>query len=90
MASNNYHWSSESAPPKRCGGKYDVDVVTLLASRLDALAQRLEKVGTSPALGGQTGPSVEVSTICETCGVQRHTSTECYNGLSTIKHVNAL
>ena len=38
IVSNNYHWSSERVTPKRSGGKYDVNVVTLLASRLDALA----------------------------------------------------
>ena len=38
MSSNNYHWSSERVTPKRSGGRYEVDVVTLLASRVDALA----------------------------------------------------
>jgi len=38
MASNNYHWSSERTTPKRGSGKHEVDVVTLLASRVDALA----------------------------------------------------
>jgi len=35
MASNNYHWSSERAIPRRGSEKYDVDSVTLLASRVD-------------------------------------------------------
>jgi len=48
MASNNYHWASERPTPYRSSGKYAIDVVTLLASRVDALAQRLEKVSTSP------------------------------------------
>jgi len=52
MASNNYHWSSERATLKRSGGKYNIDAMTLLASRVDALAQRLDKVSTSPAPGG--------------------------------------
>jgi len=38
MASNNYHWSSPRATPRRSGGKYNVDAVTLLASGVDALA----------------------------------------------------
>jgi len=38
MASNNYHWSSERATPMWRSGKYDVDVMTLPASRVDALA----------------------------------------------------
>jgi len=43
IASNNYHQLSERATPRRSGGKYNVDAVTLLASRVDALAQRLAK-----------------------------------------------
>jgi len=69
MASNNYHWSSDRATPQRGGGKYSVDAVTLLASRVDALAQRLEKVTSSPSPVGSSGSVVEVYAICETCGV---------------------
>ena len=36
MVANNYHWSSERATPKRSGGKYEVEVVMLLASRVVA------------------------------------------------------
>lgn len=46
MTCKNYHWSSERATPKRRAGRYEVDVVTLLANRMDALAQRLDRVGT--------------------------------------------
>jgi len=42
MASNNYHWLSERAAPKKSFGRYEVDAVTLLASKVEALAQRLE------------------------------------------------
>jgi len=38
MTSKNCHWSSERATPRWWSGKYDVDVVTLLTSRVDALA----------------------------------------------------
>ena len=37
-ASNNYHLSSERAMPKRSGGRYEIEVVTLLANRVDVLA----------------------------------------------------
>ena len=36
MASNNYNWSSEQAIPKKSGDKYEIDVMTLLATRTDA------------------------------------------------------
>jgi len=64
MTSNNYHWSSERATPRRNGGKYEVDAVTLLASRVDALAQRLDKVGTFPTPGGPSGSSIGICAIC--------------------------
>jgi len=38
MTSNNYHWSSERATPKRVGGVCGVDAVDMLASKVDALA----------------------------------------------------
>ena len=38
MVSNNYHWFSERATPKRANGVYGVDAVDLLASKVDALA----------------------------------------------------
>ena len=64
IAFNNYHWSSERATPRRSGGKYDVDAMTLLASSVDMLAQRLDKVSTSPAPGGSSGSLVGVYAIC--------------------------
>jgi len=82
--SNNYHWSSERATPRSRSGKYDVDAVTLLASRIDALAKQLDKVGASPLPGSSSGSSVGVYAICETYGVQEHSSIECYNGPSTV------
>jgi len=48
MNSNNCHWSSEQATPKRSCGRYNVDALTVVASRVDALAQRLDRVGTPP------------------------------------------
>ena len=69
MAFNNYHWTSDKATVQRSGGKYAVDVVTLLAIRVDALAWRLENMSTFPAPGGPLGLSVGVYAIYETCGV---------------------
>ena len=64
--------------------------MTLLATRMNALAQRLEKVGISLTPGGPLRSSVGVYAVWETCGVQGHTSAECYNGPSIIEHANAL
>jgi len=81
MASNNYHWASDRATTQRGSGKYAVDAVTLLAIRMDALAQRFEKVSSSLSPGGSLGSTVGVYAICKTCRVQGHTSAECYNGM---------
>jgi len=48
MASNGYHWSSERVIPKKSDGKHEVDTMTLLAGRMDVLAQKLDRVGVSP------------------------------------------
>ena len=37
MTSNNYYWSSETVISKRGNDKYEVDAMTLLASKVDAL-----------------------------------------------------
>jgi len=69
MTSNNYHWSNERGTLRRSGGKYDVDAITLLASRVDALAQRLDRGDISRTLGGSSGSLVGVYAAYETCGV---------------------
>jgi len=76
VASNNYHWASDRATTQRGSGEYAVNALTLLTSRMDALAQRLEKVSSSPSSGGSSASSVGVYAVCETCGVQGHTSAE--------------
>jgi len=44
MTLNNYQWSSESGQPKRVGGKYDIDALTLLNAKMDAMTQKLDKL----------------------------------------------
>jgi len=69
MVSNNYHWASDRSTTQRGGGKHAVHTMTLLASRVDALAQRLEKVISSLSPGGSSGSTARVYAICKTCGV---------------------
>ena len=61
-----------------------------LASRMDALAQRLDRVGTSTIPDSSLGSPMEVYAVYETYGVQGHTFVECYNGPCTIEHANSL
>ena len=37
MTLNNYQWSSERGQPKRVGGKYEIDALTLLTTKMDAM-----------------------------------------------------
>ena len=68
MVSNNYHWSSERTASKQSSGIYGVDVVDLLASKVDTLAQRFDRLGT-PSLGSLAGSSSDamfkVGALCD-------------------------
>ena len=44
MALNNYQWSSERGQPKRVGGKFDVDTLTLLSAKMDAMTKKLDRL----------------------------------------------
>jgi len=73
MASNNYHWSSERAAPKRASGIYGIDVVGLLVSKVDALAQHFDRLETPPPgslVEGLSGAMFEVGALYEICGIQ--------------------
>ena len=63
MATNNYHWPSERAISKRSNRKYDVDALDMLASKVGALAQRFDKLGSSNS-GISSGMMYEVSLSC--------------------------
>jgi len=41
---NNFQWSNERAQPKRVGGKYELDAITLLTAKMDAVTQKLDKL----------------------------------------------
>ena len=44
MAFSNYQWSNERGQLKRAGGKFDVDVLTLLTAKLDTMTQKLDRL----------------------------------------------
>jgi len=81
MASNNYYWSSERAIPKRASGVYGVDVVDMFASKVDALAQGFDRLGTlsGSQMGSPSGTMFEVGALCEMCGLQGHVAAECHS-----------
>jgi len=93
MTSNNYHWSGERPAPKRTSGVYGVDAMDMMASKVDALVQRFDKLGT-PSLGslvsGPSGAMFEVEVPCEICGIQGHIPAECQSTFPGIEHANAM
>jgi len=42
MALNNIHWSTKRTQPKWVGGKLEVDAITLLSAKVDAMTKRLD------------------------------------------------
>jgi len=92
MASHNYHWSSERATPKRASGVYGVDAVDLLASKVDALAQRFDRLETPSRsqVRSSSGAMFEIGALCETCGLQGHVAAECHSMYQGVEHANAM
>ena len=92
MASNNYHWSSERVAPNKASGIYGIDAMDWLASKVDALTQCFNKLGTpsGSSMGGPFGAMFEVGALCEICGIQGHIAVECQSIFRVIEHANAL
>ena len=88
MAANNYHWSNERGPQKKSGSKYEVDAVDMLASKVDALAQRFDRLST-PHPGSPSNAMYAVGMSCEVCGIQGHIAAECQAHLQGVEQVNA-
>ena len=44
MALNNHQWSNEGGQPKRAGGKFDIDALTLLTTKMDAMTQSIDRL----------------------------------------------
>ena len=42
MALNNFQWSTARGQPKWIGGKLEVDALSFLFAKVDAMTQRLE------------------------------------------------
>ena len=68
MALNNYQWSSERGQPKMVGGKYDINALTLLTAKVDAMTQKLDKLNVNAV------NSCAPSPLCDRCGSLDHVS----------------
>ena len=74
MALNNYQWSNERGQAERVGGKYDIDALTLLTAKMDAMTQKLDK------LNVHVVNSCAPSPLCDKCGSLEHVLENCRVG----------
>jgi hypothetical protein len=79
MAQNHYQWTSEraitaSSPSKKEAGKYEISSLDHLATKVDALTQKFDKMNISAVTPAPVSPP------CEVCGVFGHIGFDCKLG----------
>ncbi|KAJ8767027.1 hypothetical protein K2173_012538 [Erythroxylum novogranatense] len=74
MALNHYQWSNERGATKRTPGKYDVDALTILSAKVDAMTHRLDRLNVNSVNAGSS------TSACEICGSVDHLSVHCQAG----------
>ena len=67
---NNFQRSTEEGQPKRVGSKLEVDAITLLSAKVDAISQRLDRVNVKAVNSNAPSP-------CEICGSIEHVTLNC-------------
>jgi len=70
MALNNFQWSSKRTQPKRVGGKFEIDTLTLLSTKVDAMTQRLDRLNVNSVNSNALSPY-------DTCGSIEHITLHC-------------
>jgi len=65
-ALNNYQRSNGHSQPKRVRSKFDVDTVTLLTVKMDAMTQRLDRLNVNAMNSYASSPT------CDRCGSHQH------------------
>ena len=74
IALNNYEWSNERGQPKRVGGKFDVDTLTLLTAKMDLMTQRLDHLNVNAV------DACPLSLTCDRYGSFNHVTMHCQIG----------
>jgi len=59
MAPNNHQWLNECGQPKRVGAKYDIDALTLLTAKMDAMTQKLDRLNANAVNSCASSPSCD-------------------------------
>jgi len=68
MTSNNYHWGNERGQRKK-GGRHEIDAFTMLASKVDALFQKVDLLQpTSSPNGSLSGLHAKMN-FSEMCAI---------------------
>ena len=73
MTLNNFQWSTERGQPKRVGGKLEVDALTLLSAKANAMSQRLDQMNVNAM--NSSAPS-----LYEISGSIKHVTLNCQVG----------
>ena len=74
MVLTNYQWSNERRQQKRVGCKFDVNALTLLTTKMDAMTQRLECLNVNVVNARAASPT------CDCCGSFDHLAVNCQVG----------
>jgi len=74
MMLNNYQWSNERCQPKRVGEKSDVDALSLLTSKMDAMTQSHNTSNINTVNACAPSPT------CDGCGSFDHLAVNCQVG----------
>jgi len=56
MTLNNFQWSTEQGQPQQVRGKLEVDELTLLSAKVDALTQRLDRMNVNAVNSSAPSP----------------------------------
>jgi len=81
MMLNNFQWSTERGQSKRVGGKLEVDALTLLSAKVDAMTQRLNRMNVNVVNSSAPPP-------CEICGFVDHLTLNCQVGSLFSQNIN--
>jgi len=70
MTLNNFQWSTERGQPKRIAGKLEVDALTLLSAKVDAVTQSLDRMNVNAVNSSAPFP-------CKICGSMELVTLNC-------------
>ena len=70
MTLNNFQWSTKRGQPVWVGGNFEVDALTLVSAKVDAMTERLDRMNVNAV--NSSGPST-----CEICGSIKHVTLNC-------------